>query len=657
MADQHGPLSTHGFRRPGTKIFTEPDARAHEGLMSRAALFATCIVVCGCDPDGPAPILEGSTGTSAGVPSTTENLETSGMPDTTTGPAEGSELSGTTTGLETSSESTLDPGTTSRTTSESATTTGSDSGTGTTSGTDTTSGGPDPIEPANTVADIEWVTSFVGAEFDPTHVRSWNGSPTLLLNTAGDVDLVLGEGLPSQTTVATPASSVVALVVFDDATGAVASTQVLFESSTPEVESSYTSTALSNVAIDDSGALIVVGGWTGTTTFFPGTPDATTRDTLAVGFPQPDLPEAILARFDSAVMRIEPDGSAGWLAVSDPPPDGSYGALSNYPQGVALFANGDPLVSGTYLSEDTSFPAGSPDAYFSEGNDSFFVRPDHLTGGPAWIGLADTSYHAGFSDSAGGALYIVLEGQNGPSSGTYFAGTPNSITLPFGDHITRLDPDGGLEWAVPTDHQDFGGVHGVVARTDGLAVLGFSGGGTVTLEGAHGATATTTVADVFHPRAQWFARIDSEGSVLALQPLPEALRIGHQILSTNPNAMVTDDDGVWYGGYVFDSAWFDDDEIPELSQLADTAIVVIHVNDDGLVDETHVLGYGFDLDTMAWADEAQTRLLVSARYRCSLLTAPGLLVPGASEPQLLPVGCPPGSTPRRGFVASVNLGG
>lgn len=487
-------------------------------------------------------------------------------------------------------------------------------------------------------------------------MRVWNGAPALVVHTAADDDLLVAGGLPSETAVESP-GSMVALVRYDGDTGAVVTADVLWQSSTPEILSPFMSTLLTDVAIGPSGALTVVGAWTGTTTFLPGTPEAMTRETLASSFIDPKGFEIMDARYEAVVMHLEPDGSPGWTAVGDPPPGNPVAFLINYPTGVAVFGNGDPLVSGSFLGTGTSFPAASPDAYVSDGLDSFFVRLDHDTSGPSWFGVGDTGFHSGLSDASGDALYIVLEGAAG-TSGDYFPGTPYAMTLPYGDHLTRLDQDEGVEWIVSQTHEEHGGYRGLVALDgEGVVGLGESGGGAVSLEGADGSTATIEVADVFAPRAQWVTRIDPQGSIVALQPFPETLRVGRQSLgSSYLAAMVAASDGVWFGGYVLDLSWFADDEIPELSLLTEAPAALIHVNMDGLVDETRVLGQGFDLESLAWTDESETSMFVSASYR--LDQAQGLLAPDAAELLPLPVGLPTdGSSPEAGFVARINLSG
>lgn len=631
--------------------------------MSRVMLLVSCVIASGCDPGAPGLTEGGSTGGSAGAsstvasagPSTTTGpADTSGVPGTSGGPESSSGLE-TSTGLETASGLESSSGTTSgqgtdgtNTTTSGSTTTGSDS----TSGEGSSSAGePDPVVPINTLADVEWVTPFSGRQ-SGSAVRLWNGSPILVLNTPADVDLVVGGGLPSEVTVQTSASSIVALAVFDGATGAVTSTQVLFESSTPEMVAPFTSTILTGVEIDEAGALNIVGGWTGVTTFFPGTPDATTRNTVAVSFLDPDGYLFINERFDGVALRVEPDGSAGWLAVSAPPPGTAYSAPYNYPRGVVLLPNGDPLVLGLQPTEGTTFPAGFPGAYVSEGqSSSAFVRLDRMTGEPSWIGTADT-YSPGLVAAGDGAVYMSLP------PGVYFDDTPDSVTFPVGrDHITRFDPDGGVQWAVSQSHQNNGWVDSFAALGEnGIAAAGVSMGGTVTLEGADGVEATTAISDVY-PAAQWFSRVNPEGSVVVLRPLPESLRVGRQpayYFSQSASTTLVDDEGVWYGGFVQDLAWFDDDDIPELSQLTDVPTALIHVNHDGFVDETRVLGEGFELQSMAWADDTQTRLVVSAWYRYGAVQ--GLLAPGESELQPLPFDAAvDGPSSRVGFVASIHL--
>lgn len=643
--------------------------------MARVVFLVSSMVAAGCGSGALGGEDGGSTGGSSGAPTTTLVLESSDGTTTTGDADDGTRTSGSETELPTASGSTLAPdtdgGRATTTGSSTATTTGSSSATSTSetstgmdstsSGSSSSSGEPALVESENTAADLEWVTPLVGIAIPPD-VRSWNGSPTVVVSTDADADLVVAVGLPTQTTIETSGSSIAGVVVLDEASGSLVSTQVLFETSTPEIESSqFTSAVVTDVAIDQSGALIVAGGWTGTTTFFPGTPDATTRTTLAIGVTHPGEPEQIDVRFDSAVLRIEPDGSTGWLAVSELAPDAPDGGVYDYPRSVVILDNGDPLVAGSWLSQGTSFPAGHPDAYVSTGNESFFIRLDQMTGAPVWTGLGGTGVHGGFSDAVGLATYVVLEGKNGPegtgSDGVYFEDTPNSITLPFGRHIARLNPGSGVPWAVLSTHEEFGGVRAIAARADDrVAVVGYSGGGTMTLEGSDGATTTTTLADVFSPRAHWLSWIDAEGSVLVLRPLPIELRFGRPADENRAKAILTDDAGVWIGGFVLDSAWFHDDDAPLFGSL-DRPAVLIHITDDGFVDQTRVLGVRFGVESLAWADDTQTRLLVSGSFRNS--DEPALIVSGGTELEPL-LGdcvdvCAPGE--RGGFVASINLGG
>lgn len=519
-------------------------------------------------------------------------------------------------------------------------------------------GDPEPVDPTNVIADIEWVTPFVGITSRPTRILRWNDAPTVVVQGSIVTSLVFGEGLPSQTTVETVATSAVALATFDDATGAVTATRVLVESSTPDVVSPISSTGLDDVEVDADGVLTVAGVWTGEATFFPGTPDSTTRTAPASSTVSPDVPEDFQVHFHSAVLRIGPDGTGRWLAVSNSQSADLPNNLYARSVGVEHYPNGDIMMSGSWSAAGINFPDGTPGASTSEGISTFVARLDQDTGELGWIGHGDSWFHAAFSDSSGSAAYVVLEGANA-TTGTYFEGTPYEATLPFGDQVARLDPDGGLEWVVLAEHQDFGGADGVVAcGSDGVAIVGYSGGGDVTLEGADCITASASVAGVFHPRAQWFGRIDADGSVLAVEALPEALRIGRQAPYYHPQAMIADPAGVWYGGYVLDFDWFEGDDIPELSSLTGVPALLIHLGHDGFVDETRVLGQGFDIDTIAWADDAQTRLLVSASYGCEPDSIPGLLVSGAPALQPLPPACSPdGISPRRGFVATVGPGG
>lgn len=666
----HGQQPVHGLLLDAHRFSTMTPYRSTRAVRYASAesivlLLCGCAAGLGCGSGGLGLASETSSETTSDASVTTEGLDpstsvsgasnpdsspsssgSSGVATTTSGGS--SDSSGTTGGRASSGasdESTADS-------TGDATTTGSTSDGG-------TSGlvPPDPVTPVNTFAEVEWVTPFAGRGGFPgkdSHVRVWNGAPVLVVHTAADDDLLVAGGLPSETTVESP-GSMVALVRYDGDTGAVVTTDVLWQSTTPDIVSPFMSTLLTDVAIDSSGSLNVVGAWTGTTTFLPGTPEAMTRETLASSFIDPEGFELTDARYEAVVMHLEPDGSPGWTAVSDPPPGDPVAFLINYPTGVAVFDNGDPLVSGSFLGTGTSFPAGSPDAYVSEGLDSFFVRLNHDTGGPSWFGVGDTGTHSGLSDASGDALYIVLDGASG-TSGDYFPGTPYAMTLPHGDHMTRLDQNDGVEWTVSQTHEEHGGYYGLVALDgEGVVGLGESGGGAVSLEGADGGTATIDVADVFSPRAQWVTRIDPQGSIVALQPFPETLRVGSQSLGGSYSAaMVAASDGVWYGGYVLDLSWFADDEIPELSLLTEAPVALIHVNMDGLVDETRVLGQGFDLESLAWTDESETSMLVSASYR--LDQAQGLLAPDAAELLPLPLGLPTdGSSPEAGFVARINL--
>ena len=141
-----------------------------------------------------------------------------------------------------------------------------------------------------------------------------------------------------------------------------------------------------------------------------------------------------------------------------------------------------------------------------------------------------------------------------------------------------------------------------------------------------------------------------------MEPIPDEIRIGEP---TTPylRAGVSDDTGFWYGGWVLDPAWLADGP-PETDALTGDAVLLIHVGNDGLVDQTRVLGQGFVLDSLTWADDTQQRLFVSGSYDCEPEVTPGLLYPGEMALEPLPTGCPTAPTSvDRAFVASIDLGG
>lgn len=608
-----------------------------------------CVWV-GCD-GGSAQSTGGSTGPSAGT--STDGSGEEGMPGGSSGTT-----GGTTAGPGMSSGPVETDGSGDTT---SGTTTGeaeSSSSSTTGDGSEDSSGGDPTIEPDNTIAPIAWLTPFAGrSPHDPARVLMWNGAATVVLNTGGSADLVAGEGLPSQLTVSTSDSSLVALMVLDPVTGAVTATQVLYESATPDVDEPYLSVHMSDAVVDASGALTVVGGWTGETTFFPSSPNVIERSSPAVGYVTIDGVPVIDSKFETAVLRLEPDGTAMWVQTSDASAD-TFPLEPHRDCSLGQFADGSPFVTMNFLSPGIQFPFGAPEPYVSS-NGPFMARLDAMTGELAWWGSANSSYLDNVTDSVGGAVYTILDGANGPLPGTYFEGTPYSFTLPFGEHIARMDPEAGAQWVALVDHENFGGASVLTATpSGGVAQVGYSGGGLVTVEGTDGVEMTTTVAGVFHPRAQWFTFLDEQGTVLALEPIPEALRIRYQYqIEETPIADVAGVGGFWYGGYVFDLSWFDDGPT-EAALLDDTPATLIHVREDGLVDETRVLGQGFDVDSMVWADETQTQLVITASYPCAPEVSPGLLRPGAPALEPLPLGCPSGSAEtKRGFVALVDLGG
>lgn len=598
--------------------------------MPRAKRLVLGLLLSGCDAPPSAP------GETTGG---TDTMQTVGTSSSTS--------SSTSAGAETS-------GSTSRThgTSESG-----DSTTETSATDDSSSTGEPPARPAplNRTADLTWVVSSRGVGTQPTHVRAWNGGAALITGSAVGAGLVLGEGTPSEQTLAISGGSLVAVAVFDAETGAVSSTQILNEGVTTAWPSTVPN-SVSDVMVDDFGVLTVAGGWSGETTFFPGTADeisfsGRTEDYIFIETP------AVDAQVETALLQLEPDGSPRWLDVSDASQQ-RWPVTFDASRGLADFGDGSVFLTSHWNGDPITFPAGTPEPFVSDGDLAYFGRFDGGTGEHVWSEVGDASFNPALADSAQGLVFTVLDGENGPYSGTYFEGTSESVTLPMGDHLARINAQGGLDWVVTAVHEDFGGAHTVTAAGDGgAAFVGYSGGGLVTLQGPGGFAVTTTLPQVFHPRSQWFARVNGAGSAVVLEPIPDEIRIGYP---TSPylRAGVSDARGFWYGGWVRDEAWFADGP-PEAAALSEDAVLLIHVSHSGLVDDTRVLGQGFVLDSLDWADDTQQRLFVSGSYPCDSESTPGVLQAGDLALHALPTGCPAASSTSAewAFVASIDLSG
>lgn len=606
--------------------------------MPRAKCLLLGLLLSGCD--APSPVREGTTGGTDSMQTTGTSTSTSTSTPTSTSTSAPAQTSGSTGGISGTHE-----------TSESG-----DSTTETSATDDSSSTGAPPERPApvNRTADTTWVVSSLGFGTLPTHVRAWNGGAALIAGSAIGAGLVFGEGTPSEQTLSTSGGSLVAVAVFDAETGAVSSTHVLNEGVTTAWPSAVPN-SVSDVMVDTFGVLTVAGGWSGETTFFPGTADEISFSGRTEEYIFVETP-AVDAQVETALLQLDPDGSPRWLDVSDASQQ-PWPVTFDAPRGLANFGDGSVFLTSHWNGDPITFPVGTPEPFVSDGDLAYFGQFDGATGEHVWSEVGDASFIPGLADSADGLVFTVLDGENGPYSGTYFEGTSERVTLPRGDHLARINAQGELDWVVTAVHEDFGGAKTVTAAGDGgAALLGYSGGGLVTLQGLDGFSLTTTVPQVFHPRSQWFARVNGAGSATALEPIPDEIRIGYP---TTPylRAGVSDGRGFWYGGWVRDQAWFVDGP-PEAAALSEDAVLLIHVGNDGLVDDTRVLGQGFVLDSLDWTDGTQQRLFVSGSYPCASESAPGLLQAGDLVLHALPTGCPAASpSMERVFVASIDLGG
>lgn len=512
------------------------------------------------------------------------------------------------------------------------------------------SGGDDDV-PAQALVSTEWTFASNGVGFDAL-LAVRQGQPAAILHPPSNAELTVGIGEPSAVTVPTNGLTAPALVAIDAASGTLASVRALALPSMRDTEWEPAGVRASDVVAFEDGSLGLVGSWVGTADFFPDTPGERTEVAQSDSAWLDGEPfRSVSAAYEPFVFRLSADDVVEWFVRGQTGPLPQWDRSALRPRNLSLSSAGDLFVYGdAETSWNVTFPSGEAVVLDGPTAARFLGRLDASSGGAA--------------GSTRGHVSLELEILDPETSGETLAlaWPPNgSVTLDDGASIgghTLVSLDAAGMTSLVTQ---FGSGLSTVARwsaslrSGGVLLVGENPGTVVFGTGREREPQILYGGSPTFPFRQWVAHVDSSGTTMALEWLPDELRL--QRRGPGQSVSITDDTGVWWPVDVIDTAWFDAAPEVDISSLAlssdDTLNAVIHVNLEGAVDRTRVLGKNLDVVDMIWFEEDEGRALLSVEGRSTNCAHSEGLLLGPTAPQS--TGCFGGMLPLVNYIASVVL--
>ncbi|MEZ4449617.1 MAG: hypothetical protein R3B09_09060 [Nannocystaceae bacterium] len=518
-------------------------------------------------------------------------------------------------------------------------TTATDTDTDTNTDTDATTGGLG--EPVGAVAPA-WIRAADGlSSLGPPRVAALPDGDVIALITGGLYahEIVLADGDADEVVLAAMYTAP-ALARFDGASGALKEGRMLARLG--EGAPFGMSVLPRELRVASDGDLLVVGTWTGTTEFFPGTGDAATHVTL-----MKILGNDFHRAEDPFAFRMRPDGSIAWF-VRGRTPAPITTTWFNYGRGLAPLPDGGLVIAGDYELSGFVVADNTGGAKTMSGTLKSYYARLGADGEPAWI--YRNSIQGPFSplrSGDDGALYAFLPRDATvfeDSGGPWMTGSEPGLSTSV---LGRLDPDGGVLWGAHVARSaPSGPLRGFEPTIDGDVLVVGDANGEVLLRDASDATMST----VLDAQQAFVAGFSAAGEGLYLRGLGAS--VGGVGLT------LRGDDGVYVVAQI--AAPFELEvagevtPLPELGADLESAMTtILRIDGAGEVVSAQVLGVDLPIASLAWSGDDQGSFLVTGGYWCDS-GAPFVIAEGGEALVALKTGCDmEPNDDQRGYVAAV----